>query len=134
MAEKKNTKKIILAVALLVVVIALMIGAYIKFSPKVNAGNKSIAVEVVHGDGTTNDFNYKTDAEYLRDVLEPEGLISGSETEYGMWLETVDGETADAANDEWWCITKGGGTVNYGVDDQPIADGEHYELTLKTGW
>ena len=42
----------------------------------------------------------------------------------------MDGVTADAEKQEWWCITKNGEQLNTGADQTPIADGEHYELTL----
>lgn len=43
--------------------------------------------------------------------------------EYGLYIETVDGVTADASNQEWWCITKGGETLNTSADLTPIAEG-----------
>ena len=47
---------------------------------------------------------------------------------------TVDGETVNESNQEWWCLTKGGEMHNYGVDDTEIADGEHYEFVFTVGW
>ena len=61
-------------------------------------------------------------------------LIAGTDGEYGLYVLTVDGETVDEANQEWWGYTKGGEMVEYGVDMCPIADGEHYEFTLNVGW
>lgn len=46
----------------------------------------------------------------------------------------MDGYTADESAQEWWCLTKGGQSVNTGVDSTPIADGDAFELTLTTGW
>ena len=51
-----------------------------------------------------------------------------------MYILTADGETADEGAQEWWCITKGGAEVMYSASEQPIADGEHYELTLTVGY
>ena len=77
---------------------------------------------------------YDTDEEYLRNVLEPAGLIAGEDSEYGMFVKTVDGYTADDAKQEWWCFTQDGGQVNTGVDTTPVADGDHFEITLTTGY
>ena len=33
-----------------------------------------------------------------------------------------------------WCFTKAGEMLMTGVDTTPIADGDHYEIELKTGW
>ena len=66
--------------------------------------------------------------------MEPEGIIQGSESEFGLYILTVDGETADEDLQQWWCITKGGEQLMTGADDTMIADGEQYEFTLTTGW
>ena len=58
-------------------------------------GSKTITLTVVHGDGTSNDITVSTDAENLRDALEAEGIIAGEDSSYGMFVQTVDGETAD---------------------------------------
>ena len=97
-------------------------------------GSKTITLTVVHGDGTSNDITVSTDAENLRDALEAEGIIAGEDSSYGMFVQTVDGETADEGEQEWWCLTKGGEMWNYGVDDTEIADGDVYEFTLTVGY
>ena len=97
-------------------------------------GSKTITLTVVHGDGTSNDITVSTDAENLRDALEAEGIIAGEDNSYGMFVQTVDGETADDGEQEWWCLTKGGEMWNYGVDDTEIADGDVYEFTLTVGY
>nr|WP_325259308.1 hypothetical protein [uncultured Oscillibacter sp.] len=40
---------------------------------------------------------------------------------------------ADKSRQQWWCITKGGERVNTGADAAPIADEDHFEITLETG-
>ena len=130
----KKTTKIILAVAVLLV---LVIGALLVWQlnkPAAQEGGKKLVVTVVHGDGSSKDFAIATDAEFLRGALEEQQLIEGSESEYGLFVTAVDGETADDALQQWWCFTKGGEMLMTGVDTTPIADGEHYEITLTTGW
>ena len=95
---------------------------------------KTIAFQVVHKDGSTQDFEISTTAGTLREALEAEGLIAGEESSYGLYVETVDGETADEGNQEWWCLTKGGEMWNYGVDDTQIQDGDAFEFTLTVGY
>ena len=89
---------------------------------------------MVHGDGTQKEFTLQTDAETLREALEEEDIIAGEESEYGLYVLTVDGETVQEEQQEWWCLTKDGQMHNYGVDDTNIADGERYELTFTVGW
>lgn len=95
---------------------------------------KEITFQVVHGDGSTKDFTISTTASNLREALEGEGLIAGDESSYGLFVKTVDGETVDDANQEWWCLTKGGEMWNYGVDDTEISDGDAFEFTFTVGY
>lgn len=132
--QQKNTKKIIISLALLIVAIAALLGVY-KFTQKAPVqGEKTITVEVIHGDGSLKSFEYHTDREYLGETLTDEGLVSGDSGAYGMFITSVDGETADDSNQEWWCITKNQEQLNTSADQTPIADGEKYELTLTTGY
>ena len=131
---KKQTRNIIIAVALL---LALVIGAVLIWNankPDAQEGGKALVVTVVHGDESSKDFSFTTDAENLRTALEEQKLIEGTESEYGLFVTTVDGETADEAQQQWWCFSKDGEDLVTGVDDTMIADGDHYDITLKTGW
>ena len=94
------------------------------------AGKKSITVEVTHLDGTTNTFEVKTDEEFLRPALEAEKLVSGTESEYGLFIDTVDGEYADSAKNEYWLYTVNGEMASYGVDQQPIEDKDVYAFSV----
>lgn len=99
-----------------------------------SAAVKNITVTVVHKDGSSKDFPIAASGETLREALEQEKLVEGEESEYGLFVKTVDGETVDDGNQEWWCLTKGGEQVNTGVDGVKIADGDKYELTLTVGY
>lgn len=121
-------KKRILALVLALV----MVFALAACSGK--TANATVTVTVVHGDGSSKDFTVKTDKEMLGEALTDEKLVDGEEGPYGLFIKTVDGETADDAEQEWWCLTKGGESVNTGVDSTPVEDGATYELTLTVGW
>jgi len=138
-AKKKGdffmkNKKSVIAIVVLVAFVAIAAICWFAFGPKAVAGSKTITVDVTHKDGTTNTFEIKTDAEFLRGAMEQEGLVAGTEGEFGLYILTVDGETVNEANQEWWGYTKSGEQVNYGVDSCPIVDGDHYEFTLNVGW
>ena len=119
---------------LLVLVCVLAGAAAMKFKPQTAAGAKEVTVAVIHGDEAEEIFTYQTDAEYLGEVLLENELISGEMGQYGLYIQTVDDETADESKQQWWCITKGGEQVNTSVDTTPIQDGEQFELTLKEGY
>ena len=131
--SKKN-RSILIGVAILLVLVIAALVVYNVTRPQAQAGTKTITVEVVHKDESRKEFKITTSAENLRGALDQEKLVQGSESEYGLYIETVDGETADSANQEWWAVTKNGVMAETGVEGIMIADGEHYELTLTVGW
>lgn len=98
------------------------------------AETKEITLKVVHGDGSEKDFTISTSAETLGEALEEEGLIEGEESSYGLFITTVDGETADDSKQEWWFLSKDGEASTTGADSTEINDGETYELTLTVGY
>ena len=127
-------KKTALLVSILAVLLLLVAVIGFMNRPQPVMGAKAVTVQVVHGDGSEKTFDLHTDAENLRQVCEEQNLISGQESEYGLFVQTVDGETADESQQQWWCITKGGEEHFYGVDETMIEDGDKYEFTLTTGW
>ena len=127
----KMSKKI---VAVLLAVMMVLSLAACGGKEEGNPGDKDLTVTVVHGDGSSKEISVSTDAENLRDALEPEGIIAGEESEFGLFVKTVDGETADNALQQWWAVTKDGAMAETGVDSIVIADGESYEFTLTTGY
>ena len=128
-----NRKTGILTGLLIILCIAAGILFHIN-KPETTAGAKEINIVVVHADQTENTFTYQTDAEYLADVLLENELADGDMGSYGLFITTVDGETADDSKQQWWCITKGGEQVNSGADALPITDGDQFELTLMEGY
>lgn len=131
---KKEVKITIIVAVVAVLLIGAFVGVMLATRKPVEVGTKAITVVVVHKDKTEKTFNYKTDAETLGALLKEKNLVSGTDSEWGIMIDTVDGETADSANQEWWCITKGGEMLSTGADSTNIADGEKYELTLTVGW
>lgn len=128
--DSKKTKIIAGAVLALLVIAALLLFVFTR--PAGDGGNKDIVFQVTHSDGSVKEFDISTDSENLRGALEQEGLISGEESSYGLYVTAIDGETADDSLSQWWCFTKDGVMLNTGVDDTMISDGEHYEAAIDT--
>lgn len=128
--KKKNI--ILAAILVLLCIGAAGISAHFHQAPI--AGAKEIDILVLHADQTEHTFTYQTDAEYLADVLLENELAEGEMGPYGLFITTVDGETADESKQQWWCITKGGAQVNSGAEELPLADGDQFELTLTEGY
>lgn len=130
----KEKKKVIIAIVALIAAIAVFAGVYFAFGrPETSAGSKTVTIEVAAPD-YSNTHKIKTDAEFLGDALKEEGIIEGEESQYGLFITSVDSIKADDSKQQWWCITKGGADVMTGVDITPIADGDTFELTLKEGY
>ena len=136
MSEARKNKKVLIAVACvaLAALIAVFALVYKHFKPDAQEGAKTITVAIVLAQGDEKTLTIKTDAEYLRGALEEKQLISGNEGEYGLYVTTVDGVTADEGKQEWWCFTRGGERLTTSVDTTPIKDGDKFAITLTTGW
>lgn len=134
MEKKHVTKKAILAAVALGVFFVAFAAAYFVLRPQGLAGSKDITVEIMTAGSGNETVEIKTDAEFLRQALEEKNLIQGDESEFGLFVKTVGGITADDSKQEWWCFTKDGEPLMAGVDFILIADGEHYEITLTAGY
>ena len=130
----KKSTKIILAVAALVGAAAILLAVYLGTRPETAEGEKTIEVEVVHGDGSQKTFTYDTDAEYLGQVLQAEGLIEGEDGQYGLYITAVDGEEAVYETDSaYWALYEGEDYAQQGIDQTPIEDGGQYSLVYTVG-
>ncbi|MCR5033236.1 MAG: DUF4430 domain-containing protein [Lachnospiraceae bacterium] len=133
---KKSTKIIIAAVAV-VAIIAIFCGVYFANRPQAQAGTKAYTVEVKDQDGNVKSYSGKTDAEFLRglmDELAAAGDFSytGSDGDYGLYIESVNGITADYNTDgAYWSIYVNGEYGMYGADQQPVADGDTFTFAYE---
>lgn len=125
-----NKKTKILAGLVLALLLLAAVLAFVFLRPQAVDGTKNIVFRVTHSDGSEKSFDISTDSENLRGALEQEGLVSGQESAYGLFVTQVDGEAADDSLRQWWCFTRNGEMLNTGVDDTMISDGEHYEAFI----
>lgn len=126
-------KKLVPALALLLIA-AVLFGVWYTTRPETQTGAKALTVEVIHGSGEAKTFEFRTDAEYLGEALVAQQIVEDNQGPYGLYILTADGETVNEANQEWWCITKGGEALMTGASETPVADGESYELTFTVGY
>lgn len=129
-----NNKKLFGGMAALILVCAVFFGLWSAVRPEVQQGAKALTVEVIHKNGETKTFAFRTDAEYLADALLEQKIVEDNQSTYGLYILTADGETVNEADQEWWCVTKGGEVHMTGVSETVIADGETYELTFTVGY
>ena len=132
MRKANITRFTALLLVVLIAAMALFTGCT---KAETQTGLKTITVEIIVEGAETVTKTIKTEAEFLRGALdEEEGLVIGEEGPYGLFIKTVNGITADDSTQQWWCITKGGEDVFTGAESTPIADGDKFEITLKTGY
>lgn len=123
----KNKKLLIIPAIIIVVLVAIFFIA----KPGTNAGNKDITITVVDNEDNSIEYEVSTDAEYLRQAMEEaEGLsFSGDESDFGLMVLEVNGVTADFNVDgSYWAFYVNGEYCEYGVDSQPVADGDEFSI------
>lgn len=128
-----NKKKVILGSGILVVLIVAMVLIWTNFREKPVEGSKAITIEVVNSKEESVVYELKTDAEYLIDAMEEakeQGLsYKGEEGQYGLSISTVNDERADYTLDgAYWAFYVNEEYCNYGVSEQPVEDGDAFEI------
>ena len=89
----------------------------------------SFQVIVADEDGTETTFTYTSDAATVGEALLAEGLITGDQTEYGLYITSVNGITADwDTENAYWAFYINGEYAQTGVDATGITEGAVYSL------
>ena len=102
--------------------------AAVEEMPEAGEGEKLITVRVVHKDKSVKIFKFRTDAEFLADVLLEHDLIKGSEGQFGLEVSHVDGEQAIYDADKaYWALYEGDQYAMQGVSTTPVVDGATYK-------
>ena len=92
-------------------------------------GKTQILFTVVDKDGNETNFEIHTDKEMVGDALLEAGLIEGETGEYGLYVKTVNGITADFDTDgTYWAFYVNDEYATSGVDTTPIKEGEIYSF------
>ena len=127
----KKQNKIIIGVVAILAIIACLVAVFTLNKPATSAGAKHVSIEVINNEGTSTKYETNTDAEYLSQVFDEisELTVEGSTSEYGLYIDTVNGVTADYSVDgSYWSIMVNGEYGMYGADSQPVTDGDAYQL------
>lgn len=130
--QTRFSAKKALAAALLILLAAALALVYVNFREQPVSGSKAVTIEVVNSASESTVYSVKTDAQYLIGAMEEaEDLtFSGTEGPYGMMIDTVNGVTAEYDVDgAYWSFTVNGEYCNYGVEQQPVEDGDAFAIT-----
>lgn len=95
-------------------------------SPKAEVKFTFVVVDV---DGNETSFEVTTDKTIVGDALLQEGLIEGEESQYGLYVKTVNGITLDFDTDgKYWAFYVNGEYGMVGVDATEIVEGATYSF------
>lgn len=128
-----KNKKMIIAVVAFVLVVAALATVYFVTRPKGDGTRKEITVTIVHGDKTEKVLELTTRREFLSEALIDVELFTAEDIADGM-TNVIDGETADAAKEQWWCINVDGEMAMVGMKEIVLTDGGKYELVFTVGY
>ena len=98
----------------------------------IGEGNTEFAFEVVLEDGTTTLYNVHTDEKTVGAALLGVNLIAGDDSEYGLYVKTVDGVTADYDKDgTYWAFYIDGEYASTVVDSTDVVPGSTYSFKVE---
>lgn len=93
----------------------------------IGEGNTVFYFTAVDLEGAESKFEIHTDAATVGAALIENGLISGDDGEYGLYVKTVNGITLDWDKDgKYWSLLIDGEYAMTGVDDTEITSGATY--------
>ena len=95
-------------------------------------GSTQFSLTVTDKDGNETQFEIHTDKETVGEALLELNLIAGDESEYGLFVKTVNGITADYDTDGvYWAFYVNGEYASAGVDATPVTEGDSYALKVE---
>lgn len=139
MANEKKSSKLPIVIAAAVLVIAASVFALVYFlnKPKTVEGTKAYTVAVVDKDGNSKEYTGKTDAEFLRGLMDEltaggDFSYAGDDSDYGLYITTINGVTADYnADGAYWSIYVNEEYGQFGADAQPVNDGDSFKFVYE---
>ncbi len=132
MKKVMNSKALLSVISLvLIAAMALCITGCSNNEPESPSGNtqKSFVFKVVDLDGTEKSFDIKTEAATVGEALVAEKRISGTDGDYGLMVDTVNGVKYEySADGAYWAFYIDGEMAMTGVDSTEITDGATYSF------
>ena len=101
-------------------------------SGQLGEGSTKFNFTVVDKDGNETQFEIHTDKETEGEALMELELIAGEESEYGLYVKTVNGITADYDKDGvYWAFYVNDEYAATGVDSTTITEGDSYSFKVE---
>ena len=98
----------------------------------IGEGETSFTFTVTDKDGNESSFEVHTDKTTVGEALLEVGMIAGADSEYGLYVKTVNGITADYDTDGvYWAFYIDGEYAPTGVDSTDITEGSVYSFKVE---
>lgn len=95
-------------------------------------GAHSFTLEITDADGKTITATIHTDAETVGEALSNLEIVRGEDSEFGLYIKTVNGITADYDVDQtYWAFYIDGEYAQTSVDMTAVNDGSVYKLAVE---
>ena len=95
-------------------------------------GAHSFTLEITDADGKTITATIHTDAETVGEALSNLEIVQGEDSEFGLYIKTVNGITADYDVDQtYWAFYIDGEYAQTSVDMTAVNDGSVYKLAVE---
>ena len=94
---------------------------------QVSSQTAEFTFKVTDASGKETDFTINTDKKTVGEALLDKGLIAGDDSEYGLYVKTVNGVTLDYDKDGmYWAFYENGQYASKGVDSTEVTAGAEY--------
>ena len=134
--NKKTMNKMmrLILCTVLIAVMALMAAGCGSKSAETTSPGVSFTFVVTDLEGNESTFDITTSKATVGEALLDEGLIVGEDSEYGLYVTSVNGMTADWDNDQtYWAFYIDGEYATTGVDATEVTEGATYSFVLTKG-
>ena len=134
--NKKTMNKMmrLILCTVLIAVMALMAAGCGSKSAETTAPGVSFTFVVTDLEGNESTFDITTSKATVGEALLDEGLIVGEDSEYGLYVTSVNGMAADWDNDQtYWAFYVDGEYATTGVDATEVTEGATYSFVLTKG-
>lgn len=107
-------------------------GSAIHNGDTLGTGAVSFTVEVVDADKQQTTFTVQTDEQTVGAALQKLGVVEGEDSQYGLYIKTVNGITADYDKDgTYWAFYIDGQYAQTGADMTAVTAGSVYRFAIE---
>lgn len=135
--DKKMMSSLISTIVVIILAVGVTLGYRAYVNHNVEKGMKEITVNVIadkDGYDYSKEYTIKTDEEFLGNALVKNLSLITQGDEGSRYITGVNDINADTNKQEWWKILINDEMGDFGMDQQPIKDGDIITIQLEVGY